>query len=124
VFNNGPWDPKVAGPKFDLAEAKKLLGEAKAAGFSGKLRLLADTSLPAWGEAIRAQLVAAGFEIDLQNKPISEIVVAVLDMLGVDAGTPAALARSLDEARDRRSSPRSAPIRPSISMSPVSAAGW
>jgi ABC-type transport system substrate-binding protein len=68
-------------------EAKKLLGEAKAAGFSGKLRLFADAALPAWGEAIRTQLVSAGFEIDLQTKPISEIVVAVLTNKDYDLTT-------------------------------------
>jgi peptide/nickel transport system substrate-binding protein len=86
-FAGGPYDPKVAGPKPNAAEAKKLVDAAKAAGWNGKVRLLADASTPAWGEAVRLQLVAAGFDVDLQTKPISEIVTAVLTNKDFDLST-------------------------------------
>jgi peptide/nickel transport system substrate-binding protein len=86
-FAGGPFDPKVSGPKPNVAEAKKLVDAAKAAGWNGKIRLLADASVPAWGEAVRLQLVAAGFDVDLQTKPISEIVTAVLTNKDFDLST-------------------------------------
>jgi len=86
-FAGGPFDPKAEGPKADLNEAKKLVTEAKAKGWDGKIRLFADASVPAWGEAVRLQLVAAGMEVDLQLKPISEIVAAVLSNFDYDLTT-------------------------------------
>ena len=35
-----PWDPKVPGPSYDPETAKKLVTEAKAAGWNGTVRLL------------------------------------------------------------------------------------
>ena len=88
-FANSPWDPKVAGPKADLTEAKRLVGVAKAAGWNGKIRLLSGTDPVglAWGEAVRTQLVAAGFEVDYTNKPTSEIVNQVLVLKDYDLCT-------------------------------------
>jgi peptide/nickel transport system substrate-binding protein len=86
-FANVQYDPKVPGPKYDLAQAKTLLATAKAAGFSGKIRLFADASVPDWGIAINTMLTAAGFEVDLQSKPISEIVTAVLTNKDYDLTT-------------------------------------
>ena len=86
-FAGGPYDPKVSGPAPNVAEAKKLVDAAKAAGYNGKVRLAADTSVPAWGEAVRLQLVAAGFDVELQSKPISEIVTQVLTNKDYDLST-------------------------------------
>ncbi len=86
-FVGAPFDPKVEGPKPNLEEAKKLVAEAKSRGWNGKIRLFADASVPAWGEAVRLQLVAAGFDVDLQPKPISEIVAAVLTNFDYDLTT-------------------------------------
>jgi peptide/nickel transport system substrate-binding protein len=86
-FANGPYDPKEPGPKYDLATAKTLLADAKAAGFSGKIRLFSDASVPDWGIAISTMLTAAGFVVDLQAKPISEVVTAVLTNKDYDLTT-------------------------------------
>ncbi len=86
-FANGPYDPKEPGPKYDLATAKTLLADAKAAGFSGKIRLFSDASVPDWGIAISTMLTAAGFVVDLQAKPISEVVTAVLTNKDYDLST-------------------------------------
>lgn len=86
-FANGPYDPKTAGPKYDLNEAKRLVGVAKAAGWNGKIRVFADASVPNWGIAVQTMLTAAGFEVDLQTKPISEIVTAVLTNKDYDLST-------------------------------------
>ncbi len=86
-FANVQYDPKVAGPKYDLAQAKTLLAQAKTAGFTGKVRLFANASVADWGIAISTMLTAAGFEVDLQSKPISEIVTAVLTNKDYDLTT-------------------------------------
>jgi ABC-type oligopeptide transport system substrate-binding subunit len=52
-----------------------------------KIRLFADASVPDWGIAINTMLTAAGFEVDLQSKPISEIVTAVLTNKDYDLTT-------------------------------------
>lgn len=61
-----PWDPKVALPSPNLAEAKKLVTEAKSAGWDGKIRL-ACTNTPArlaTSLGIKTQLEAAGMTVD------------------------------------------------------------
>jgi peptide/nickel transport system substrate-binding protein len=35
-----PWDPGVAGPKYDLEQAKKLVAEAKTEGWNGSVRVV------------------------------------------------------------------------------------
>lgn len=61
------WDTGVEPVKTDLEAAKKLLAEAKADGFDGKLTYLgqSDASSKAGAVAIKAMLEAAGFEIEL-----------------------------------------------------------
>jgi peptide/nickel transport system substrate-binding protein len=88
-FANSPWDPKVEGPKADLAEAKRLVGVAKAAGWNGKIRVFSGTDPigSSWGEAVRTQLVAAGFEVDLQLMPTSEYINRVLTLKDYDLNT-------------------------------------
>ena len=86
-FANGPYDPKISGPKFDLVEAKRLVGVAKAAGWNGKIRLLANAAVPDWGIAIQTLLTAAGIEVELISKPIGEIVTQVLTNKDYDLST-------------------------------------
>jgi peptide/nickel transport system substrate-binding protein len=60
-----PFDPAVPGPKYDLDQAKKLLAEAKAAGYDGKIRVLC-TNAPerqTTATAVGSMLQAAGFEV-------------------------------------------------------------
>jgi peptide/nickel transport system substrate-binding protein len=76
------WFADVAGPKLDLAAAKKLVSEAKAEGWDGKLRLLYNSSptAAAVGLATKTMLEAAGMTVDLDtskdtNGQITQVVV-------------------------------------------------
>jgi peptide/nickel transport system substrate-binding protein len=57
-----PWDPGVAGPKYDLDTAKRLVTEAKAAGWDGTVRVLFTNSTndAAAALALESMLKAAG----------------------------------------------------------------
>jgi peptide/nickel transport system substrate-binding protein len=58
------WYPNVPGPKYDLDQAKKLVAEAKAEGWDGKVRVLysnAPFSVDV-ATAVEAMLRAAGFD--------------------------------------------------------------
>lgn len=59
--------PGVAGPVFNLDEAKKLVAQAKTEGWDGKIRYLCNNSPAgqARGLAIEAMLKAAGMEVNL-----------------------------------------------------------
>ena len=89
-FAGFPWDPKVAGPKFDLAEAKRLVGVAKTAGWDGKIRL-ASANTPEglnWGEAVASQLEAAGMVVEKQfNDDTNGVVNRVLVRRDFDLAT-------------------------------------
>jgi peptide/nickel transport system substrate-binding protein len=80
-FANFPWDPKVAGPKYDVNQAKQLVTEAKAAGWNGKIRV-GSANTPegiSWGQAVAAMLTAAGMEPQLDTtKDTQQIVAQVL----------------------------------------------
>jgi peptide/nickel transport system substrate-binding protein len=104
------WFADVAGPKLDLEAAKKLVAEAKAAGWDGKLRLLYNSSptAAAVGLATKTMLEAAGMTVDLDtskdtNAQITQVVVAKdFDVTGwgmaipPDDGAVWALAQNLD----------------------------
>jgi peptide/nickel transport system substrate-binding protein len=80
-FAGSPWDPKVDGPKYDLVAAKQLVTDAKAAGWDGKIRLLAPNTPDGqtWSEAVRSQLAAAGMDATADtSKDTPGIVQAVL----------------------------------------------
>ena len=77
------WYGDVAGPKVDVEAAKKLVTEAKATGWDGKLRLLYNSSptAAAVGLATKTMLEAAGMTVDLDtskdtNGQITQVVVA------------------------------------------------
>jgi peptide/nickel transport system substrate-binding protein len=76
-FANSPWDPKVEGPKPDAAEARRLIAEAKAAGWDGKIRVLAgnDPIGTAWAQAVAAQLQAVGMEVAVDTTKDTQGVV-------------------------------------------------
>lgn len=61
------WSTDVPPVKTDVAAAKKLLDEAKADGFDGKIRYLgqSDATSKAGAVAIKAMLEAVGFEVQL-----------------------------------------------------------
>jgi peptide/nickel transport system substrate-binding protein len=87
-FAGTPFDPKVPGPKYDPVQAKKLVQDARAAGWDGKIRLLApsDTSSEAWAIAIAAMLQQAGMEVSTDTtKPIAGVVAQVTVQRDFDA---------------------------------------
>ena len=86
-FANSPWDPKVEGPKADLDEAKRLVTEAKTAGWDGKIRVMAANTPEGtnWAEAVRSQLVSAGMDVTVDNtKDTAGVVNQVLTLRDYD----------------------------------------
>ncbi|MEO8693324.1 MAG: ABC transporter substrate-binding protein [Acidimicrobiales bacterium] len=73
------WNSNIAGPKYDLDLAKKLVNEAKAAGWDGNIRLSCHNGLPDWGIAVKTMLEVAGFKVTLDdNKPVADNTAAVV----------------------------------------------
>lgn len=62
------WYNGVAGPSYDIAKARQLVGEVKATGWNGHIRLSCHTGLPTWGPAVKGMLEAAGFTVDLTDQ--------------------------------------------------------
>ena len=77
-----PWDPKVQQPKPDVEKAKRLVTEAKAAGFSGTIKFsCTDTpARQATALAVQTMLKAVGIELDMtrSNLPVAQVVVDVI----------------------------------------------
>ena len=68
----------VAFPDYNPTEARRLVQEAKAAGWNGSLRVLTDTSNQAWGIAVKTMLEAVGITVDLDtSKALSAIIPQV-----------------------------------------------
>jgi peptide/nickel transport system substrate-binding protein len=89
-FVNFQWDPKVPSTKVDVADAKKLVTAAKAAGWDGKLRLIGgnDATSTAWVQAIKPQLEAVGMEVLASNDTdINGVVAKVLTQHDFDTAT-------------------------------------
>jgi peptide/nickel transport system substrate-binding protein len=63
------WYPGVPGPKYDPADATKLVAQAKAAGWDGKLRVLTNNSPTGTnvGLAVQAELEAVGVAVTLDD---------------------------------------------------------
>ena len=73
------WNSNIAGPKYDLELAKRLVTEAKAAGFDGNIRLSCHNGLPEWGIAVQTMLELAGFKVTRDdNKPVADNTAAVV----------------------------------------------
>jgi len=69
------YDPGVAGPTYDLAKAKQLVQEAKAAGWDGKIHFMAD-SAPTNQQtalAVQAMLQLAGMTVEIDTVEASVI---------------------------------------------------
>jgi peptide/nickel transport system substrate-binding protein len=70
VFQKGfNWDPGVPGPKYDLDLAKKLVAEAKAEGWDGRIRMLYSNGQFAVdvAQTTASMLQAAGFTVDVDT---------------------------------------------------------
>ena len=62
-----PWDPNVSMPKYDVTAARKLVADAKAAGWNGRVRLtcgVEDQQRSNEALAIQAMLKDAGMDVD------------------------------------------------------------
>jgi peptide/nickel transport system substrate-binding protein len=77
-FANFPWDPKVAGPKYDPAEARRLIALAKSQGWDGKIRVLASNSPTdmAWAQTVSAELTAVGMNVTTDTSKDTNAVVS------------------------------------------------
>lgn len=73
------WSSGIAGPRYDVELAKRLVNEAKAAGWDGNIRLSCHNGLPDWGIAVKTMLELAGFKVTLDdNKPVADNTAAVV----------------------------------------------
>jgi ABC-type transport system substrate-binding protein len=65
-----PWDPAVPGPSYDINEAKRLVEEAKRAGWNGRIRLLApnDITSSSVGLTVKTMLELAGMQVEYSNQ--------------------------------------------------------
>jgi peptide/nickel transport system substrate-binding protein len=72
------WYADVAGPKFDVEAAKKLVADAKAAGWDGKLRLLYNSSptAAAIGLATQTMLQNVGMTVALDTSKDTNAQIA------------------------------------------------
>ena len=75
-----PWDPGVAGPKYDLEAAKKLVSEAKAEGWNGSVRVLFTNSANDQNAAVALEgmLKAAGINATVDTSKDSPAQQAVV----------------------------------------------
>jgi peptide/nickel transport system substrate-binding protein len=79
LASTSKWNSGVAGPKYDLEQAKRLVNEAKAAGWDGSIRVSCHNGLPEWGIAVQTMLEAAGFKVNRDdNKPVADNIAAVV----------------------------------------------
>jgi peptide/nickel transport system substrate-binding protein len=62
IWKTSRWYDNIAGPKYDLEQAKKLVAEVKAEGkWDGSIRVMCHNGSPQWGTAVATLLQAAGF---------------------------------------------------------------
>ncbi len=84
------WYPGISGPKYDPATAKKLVDEAKAAGWDGKINLTFNNT-PAGqqeGLTVQAELQAVGMNPQLDtSKDVTAQVVAISTQKNFDVST-------------------------------------
>jgi peptide/nickel transport system substrate-binding protein len=75
-----PWDPGVAGPKYDLDAAKRLVNEAKAQGWNGTVRVLFTNSANDANAAVALEgmLKAAGINATVDTSKDSPAQQAVV----------------------------------------------
>ncbi|MGE0878424.1 MAG: ABC transporter substrate-binding protein [Acidimicrobiia bacterium] len=88
IAKDSPLNPGIDGPKYDPEAAKKLVAEAKAAGFDGKIRLTGQNTATAVEQSItiEAMLKAVGFEVTVESLPAAEANAKVLTSPNFDLG--------------------------------------
>ncbi len=80
-FRGTPFDPGVPGPKYDPNAAKQLVQQAKAAGWDGKIRVLAgnDPTSSTWALVVSAMLTQVGMDVTTDaTKSIADVTIQVL----------------------------------------------
>jgi len=77
IHESSPFWPGVEGPRFDPDEARRLVAEAKAAGWDGTLSLVCSNTNPDIPVTIEGMLEAVGMDVDLQLVPTNEMVQRV-----------------------------------------------
>ena len=92
------WYPNVPGPKVDIEAGKKLVAEAKAAGWDGKIRLLAATSPEgqAIGLTVQTALQAIGMTVQSENVDTATNTQRIFIDKNFDIGTHAMAVTSDD----------------------------
>jgi len=76
---NFPWYPSVPGVKYDPTTARRLVQEAKAAGWDGKIRVLAANDNVNWAITVKSFLEAVGMEVTADtSKDLSTVVTQML----------------------------------------------
>lgn len=67
--DSSPWSTGVEAPAYDIEEARKLLDEAKADGYDGKISYVASADPAAQQGAVqlKAQLEAVGFDVTIEG---------------------------------------------------------
>ena len=77
-----PWNPNVMEPKQDIEQAKKLVQQAKAAGWDGKIRLSCNNTPARIGTAlsVEAMLTTVGIEVDTSraNQDVNQVIGDVI----------------------------------------------
>ena len=77
-----PWDPKVLAPLPNADQAKRLVTQAKAEGWDGKIKLSCTNTPARQGVALatQAMLNAAGIEVDMSrsNLDVTQVIVDVI----------------------------------------------
>lgn len=62
------WYDGIEGPSYDPDLARRLVDEAKADGWDGRIRVSCHTGLPTWGTAVAGMLEAVGFEVEVNDQ--------------------------------------------------------
>jgi peptide/nickel transport system substrate-binding protein len=81
VGPDSAFNPHIAGPQYNLTQAKKLLSQAETAtGYDGALTLIIPTDpiSASLGVTLKAELDAAGFNTNVSTAPTNTLVAQVL----------------------------------------------
>jgi peptide/nickel transport system substrate-binding protein len=77
-----PWNPNVMAPKQNVDQAKKLVQEAKAEGWDGKIRLSCTNTPQRQGTAlaVQAMLNSVGIDVDMTraNLDVNQVIADVI----------------------------------------------
>jgi peptide/nickel transport system substrate-binding protein len=77
LLESSPFHNDVKFPEYKPDEAKRLVQEAKAAGWNGRVRVLAgnDPTAVAWGQTMKTLLEVVGIAVDLDVSQTSAAVI-------------------------------------------------